>query len=187
MTITLPETVAWSTGAAWPVDGETATIESITDQVQEIKDRSNYLKAKTTQLGLQVAAADEYDSGGVINYTVTNTTEDLPNSVFSTSLLLNDIFDCTIGPINIVNASSTTAAQLTLCVSQNSGAYAAYKGWAIPISRTMTLTVRVQIPVTASGSFSIKLQGTAGTSGATFNTIDPLNSALVYTVLRPVT
>ena len=54
MTITLPETTAWSTGAAWPVDGEPATIESITDQVQELKDRSNYLNSKTTQLGFQI-------------------------------------------------------------------------------------------------------------------------------------
>jgi hypothetical protein len=40
MPTTLPEVIAWSTGATWPIDGEPATIESVASQVQELKELS---------------------------------------------------------------------------------------------------------------------------------------------------
>ena len=140
MPTTLTETVAWTTGADWPIDGEPATIESIAAQVQELKDRTNYLKsdsaqgttalkAKTDQLGYQIVAKGMLSTAGILSQTVTATGVNpapLGTAWTPTSLQLNDIIDIEVGPLDFVNGNTTgNHAYLIIQTSQNGAAFGA--------------------------------------------------------------
>ena len=202
MPTTLAETVAWTTGADWPIDGEAATIESIAVQVQELKDRTNYLKsdsaqgttalkAKTDQLGYQIVARGMLNTSGILSQTVTatgTTPASLGSAWTPTSLQLNDIIDISFGPLDIVNGNTTgNHAYLIIQTSQNGGAFGAVSSYKVPTNRTMTFSVLYQFTCTIAGAFGVALALlNDNTNGVTVTSLEQNSHIGCYTVMRPI-
>jgi hypothetical protein len=195
MTTTLAETVAWSTGAAWPVDGETATIGSIASQVQELKDRSNYLKSKTNQL------ASKYSVAGVqfINtpnpVSIATSISATPTAVADAaalttiSCLVSDVIHAQLGPFLVKNSSATDTAFVDVFFADNSASPASAIHVLIPPSTTISLNISCVHVVGTAGYCLLSIQHTGNTTGgASFQVLENTTHLLgTLEVLRPVT
>jgi hypothetical protein len=185
LTTTLAETVAWSTGAAWPVDGEAATIGSIAAQVQELKDRSNFLKSKTNQLGYQILEVNPAIVGGTLDTgTLTSTSPvDVTNGTFTTSLSCSiaDIVTVNLGPLLVKNLATDVSvlAYIDFLFLDNV---------LIPANVAYPISVSINHYVAAAGYCKFKLQITANASGASIAALEKSHNYIgTYQVLRPVT
>ena len=203
LTTTLPENVAWSTGADWPEDGETATIESIGGQVQELKDRSNYLKndsaqgttalkTKTDQLGLQCVEAEQRFNSANLN---TNFNGATPKSIVGSflhptiALLAGDIIEFEFGMIILDNTTPVVDADLLVLYSENNGTAATIHDYPIPATTKWgPLTIVGQHTMIVPGFVNIYLAGvTAGVSDANVSSIETNHFIGRWRVMRPVT
>jgi hypothetical protein len=192
---TLAEIVAWSTGANWPIDGEVATEESIEGQIQELKDRSNYLKSvatdltsKTDQLGWQLISTNRPTQADIISQAVSPGGETaLTNSVVDVGTVAATGYkvDIEFGPLYISNAANATAAHVAIQVSQNGGSYADCDSWLIPATVALSVLCRTQFSPTVTGDLKFRLTITNPGTGSV--TVGSLNANLsTYLILKQV-
>jgi hypothetical protein len=121
MPTALPEVTAWSTGATWPIDGEPATIESVASQVQELKNRSNYLKSKTDLVGYNIPGSGIRSEAQDVSYSTAGSITNLTDTSTAPVLITGGIelfeHDVVFGEVffEVVLASAASVALYATC------------------------------------------------------------------------